>query len=112
MILAIYVLDIALRHTPISVESSRYLADQIRADEIPLANLRVAGLKRATLYGLDFYLHTDLHELNGTPTGDTYLLTSGRTTCDKMPAEVNCENEWQQTDNADSVQLLHLTPKH
>jgi 4-amino-4-deoxy-L-arabinose transferase-like glycosyltransferase len=112
MMFFLYILDDALRFTPISTQSSRYLADQIRADEIPLANLRATGLKRATLYGLNFYLHTDLHDLNGTPTRDTYLLTNGRTTCDKMPSEVTCENEWQQTDNADGVQLLHLTPKH
>jgi 4-amino-4-deoxy-L-arabinose transferase-like glycosyltransferase len=112
VIFFLYILDDALRFTPISTQSSRYVADQIRADEIPLNALRVANLKRATLYGLNFYLHTDLHDLNGTPTSDVYLLTNANTTCEKMPAEVTCENEWQQTDNADGVQLLHLTPKH
>ena len=108
----LYILDDALRFTPISTQSSRYLADQIRADEIPLANLRVAGLKLATLYGLNYYLHTDLRDLSGTPTREVYLLTTGRTTCENMPADVTCEDEWQRTDNADGVQLLHLNPKH
>jgi len=110
MILAIYVVDIALRHTPISVQSSRYLADQIRADEIPPSDLRVLGLKRATLYGLNYYLHTDLLELSGAPAREIYVLTTGRTTCDKMPAEVQCEDMWQRTDDPDGVALLHLTP--
>jgi 4-amino-4-deoxy-L-arabinose transferase-like glycosyltransferase len=112
MIFFLYIFDDALRFTPISMQSSRYLADQIRADEIPIGSLRVSGLKRATLYGLNFYLHTALRELNGTPTRELYLLTTGRTTCEKMPAEVTCEDQWQQTDIAGGVQLLHLTPKH
>jgi len=94
------------------MQSSRYLADQIRADEIPIGNIRVAGLKRATLFGLNFYLHTDLHDLNGTPTREVYVLTTGRTTCDKMPAEVTCEDRWQRTEDADGVRLLHLAPIH
>jgi hypothetical protein len=102
--------DDALPFTPISSQSARYLADQIRADEIPPANIRVAGLKRATLYGLNFYLHTDLRDLTGTPTRDIYVLTTGRTTCDKMPAEVKCEDVWQRSADADGVALLHLTP--
>ncbi|HEY2819473.1 MAG TPA: hypothetical protein VGJ06_00420, partial [Candidatus Acidoferrum sp.] len=110
VLFALYVLDDALRFTPISMQSSRYLADQIRADEIPLSNLRVAGLKRATLYGLNFYLHTDLHELDGTPARDTYVLTTGRTTCDKMPADVKCEDVWNRTADADGIALLRLTP--
>ena len=112
VLFVLYVLDDALRFTPISMQSSRYLADQIRADEIPVSNLRVAGLKRATLYGLNFYLHTDLHELNGTPARDIYVLTTGRTTCDKMPAEVKCEDVWNRTEDADGAALLHLTPNH
>ncbi|HUE42643.1 MAG TPA: glycosyltransferase family 39 protein [Candidatus Sulfotelmatobacter sp.] len=113
VLFAMYMVDDALPFTPISTQSSRYLADQIRADQIPLTDLRVAGLKRATLYGLNFYLHTDLHDLNGTPTREVYVLTTGRTTtCDKMPAEVTCADEWQQTSNPDGVRLLHLTPTH
>jgi hypothetical protein len=105
-------MDHALRFTPISTQSARYLADQIRADEIPLASLRVSGLKRATFYGLNFYLHTDLHDLNGSPTRDVFALTSGRsTTCDKMPAEVKCEELWRGIPDGDDVRLLHLTPK-
>ena len=110
VLFAIYMVDDALPFTPISTQSSRYLADQIRADEIPLDAVRVAGLKRATLYGLNFYLHTDLRDFNGTPTREVYVLTTDRTTCEKMPAAVACEDEWQQTANADGVRLLHLTP--
>jgi 4-amino-4-deoxy-L-arabinose transferase-like glycosyltransferase len=110
VLFAIYMVDDALPFTPISTQSSRYLADQIRADEIPLDAVRVAGLKRATLYGLNFYLHTDLRDFNGTPTREVYVLTTDRTTCEKMPAAVACEDAWQQTTNADGVRLLHLTP--
>jgi 4-amino-4-deoxy-L-arabinose transferase-like glycosyltransferase len=110
VLFAIYMVDDALPFTPISTQSSRYLADQIRADEIPLDAVRVAGLKRATLYGLNFYLHTDLRDFNGTPTREIYVLTTDRTTCEKMPAAVACEDEWQQSTNADGVRLLHLTP--
>jgi 4-amino-4-deoxy-L-arabinose transferase-like glycosyltransferase len=106
----LYILDSALRFSPISTQSSRYLADQIRADEILPGNIRVAGLKRATLYGLNFYLHSNLRDLDGTPTRDIYLLTTGRATCDKMPTEVKCEDMWQHTADADGVALLHLTP--
>jgi 4-amino-4-deoxy-L-arabinose transferase-like glycosyltransferase len=112
LLFLMYIVDDALPFTPISTQSSRYLADQIRANQIPLANLRVAGLKRATLYGLNFYLHTDLHDLNGAPTRDVFVLTTGRTTCDKMPAELKCDDVWQQTTDADGVRLLHLTPTH
>jgi len=110
MLFAIYMVDDALPFTPISTQSGRYLADQIRADEIPLRALRVFNLKRAMLYGVNFYLHTDLLDLNGTPTREVYVLTQGNTTCDKMPAEVRCEDVWQRPADADSVRLLHLTP--
>jgi 4-amino-4-deoxy-L-arabinose transferase-like glycosyltransferase len=110
VIFAMYMVDDALPFTPISTQSGRYLADQIRANEIPLDALRVANLKRAMLYGVDFYLHADLHELNGTPTREIYVLTQGNTTCEKMPAEVACEDVWQRPADADSVRLLHLTP--
>jgi 4-amino-4-deoxy-L-arabinose transferase-like glycosyltransferase len=110
VIFAMYMVDDALPFTPISTQSGRYLADQIRANEIPVGALRVAKLKRAMLYGVDFYLHADLHELNGTPTREIYVLTQGNTTCEKMPAEVACEDVWQRPADADSVRLLHLTP--
>jgi 4-amino-4-deoxy-L-arabinose transferase-like glycosyltransferase len=112
VLLALYVVDIGLRHTPISVQSARYLADQVRADDIPLDALREANLKRATLYGLNFYLHTGLHELNGVPTREVYVLVPGPTTCEKMPVGVTCEDVWQRNADADAntVRLLHLTP--
>lgn len=111
VIFAMYMVDDALPFTPISTQSGRYLADQIRANEIPLDALRVANLKRAMLYGVNFYLHTDLHELNGTPRREVYVLTQGNTSCEKMPADVACEDVWQRPADADSVRLLHLTPK-
>ena len=77
VLFAMYIVDDALPFTPISTQSGRYLADQIRANEILPSALRVAGLKRAMLYGVNFYLHTDLRELNGTPTHEIYVLTQG-----------------------------------
>ncbi len=112
VIFAMYMLDDALPFTPISTQSGRYLADQIRANEIPPNALRVANLKRAMLYGVNFYLHTDLRELNGTPAHEIYVLTQGNTTCEKMPPDVTCEDVWQRPAEADSVRLLHLTPSH
>jgi hypothetical protein len=102
--------DDALPFTPISTQSGRYLADQIRANEIPVGSLRVANLKRAMLYGVNFYLHTDLHDLNGTPAREIYVLTQGNTTCEKVPEQVACEDVWQRPADSDGVRLLHLTP--
>jgi hypothetical protein len=107
-----FMVDDALPFTPISSQSARYLADQIRADEVPLAKLRVAVLKRSTRYGLNFYLHTDLPDLTRTLHSDVYLLTTARATCDKMPPEVKCEDMWQRTTDSDGITLLHLTPLH
>jgi hypothetical protein len=107
-----YVVDDALPFTPISTQSARYLADQIRADEVPLSALGAVNLKRAMLYGVNFYLHADLHDLNGTPTREIYVLTQGDTTCEKMPAEVRCEDVWQRPADAESVRLLHLMPNN
>jgi 4-amino-4-deoxy-L-arabinose transferase-like glycosyltransferase len=112
VLFAMFMVDDALPFTPISSQSARYLADQIRADEVPLAKLRVAVLKRSTRYGLNFYLHTDLPDLTQTLQSDVYLLTTARATCDKMPPEVKCEDMWQRTADSDGVTLLHLTPLH
>jgi 4-amino-4-deoxy-L-arabinose transferase-like glycosyltransferase len=112
VLFAIFMVDDALPFTPISSQSARYLADQIRADEVPLAKLRVAVLKRSTRYGLNFYLHTDLPDLTRTLHSDVYLLTTARATCDKMPPEVKCEDMWQRTADSDGITLLHLTPLH
>ena len=112
VLFAMFMVDDALPFTPISSQSARYLADQIRADEVPLAKLRVAVLKRSTRYGLNFYLHTDLPDLTRTLQSDVYLLTTARATCDKMPPEVKCEDMWQRTADSDGVTLLHLTPLH
>ena len=112
VLFAMFMVDDALPFTPISSQSARYLADQIRADEVPLAKLRVAVLKRSTRYGLNFYLHTDLPDLTRTLQSDVYLLTTARATCDKMPPEVKCEDMWQRTTDSDGITLLHLTPLH
>jgi 4-amino-4-deoxy-L-arabinose transferase-like glycosyltransferase len=112
VIFSMYVVDDALPFTPISTQSARYLADQIRADEVPLSALGAVNLKRAMLYGVNFYLHADLHDLNGTPTREIYVLTQGDTTCEKMPAEVRCEDVWQRPADAESVRLLHLMPNN
>jgi hypothetical protein len=100
----------ALLFTPVSAQSSRYLADQLRADKVPLRALRVSGLKRATLYGLNFYLHAELHEWDSAANREVWLLTTSHTSCANVPANVKCENVWERPADSDSPQLLHLTP--
>ena len=105
-------LNDALLFTPVSAQSSRYLADQLRADKIPPSALRVSGIKRDTLYGLDFYLHAELQEWNSVANREVWLLTTSHTSCANIPATLNCENVWERPAGSDSPQLLHLTPIH
>jgi len=112
-ILAMFaLLNDALLFTPVSAQSSRYLADQLRADRIPPSALRVSGIKRATLYGLDFYLHAELQEWNSVANREVWLLTTSHTSCANIPATLTCENVWERPAGSDSPQLLHLTPIH
>jgi hypothetical protein len=91
--------------------SPRYVAYQLQAAQVPLAALRVSHLKRATIYNLDFYLRTDLQEWDRDPSREVYVLATGSLPCSKMPEQVTCSNLWGEIDNADSFELLHLTPK-
>jgi hypothetical protein len=111
ILLAFDMLDEFLPFTPVSILSPRYLAYQLQANRVPLADLRVAGIRRSTLYGLNFYLLTDLQEWDHDPSRESYVLATGRLPCSKMPAELNCSDLWGEVDKIDDFELLHLTPK-
>jgi 4-amino-4-deoxy-L-arabinose transferase-like glycosyltransferase len=100
-----------LGFVPASILSPRYLAYQLQANRVPLADLRVAGIRRSTVYGLNFYLRTDLQEWEHSPAHEAYVLATGRLPCSKIPAELNCSDLWGEVDKIDDFQLLHLTPK-
>jgi hypothetical protein len=74
--------------------------------------LRVAGIRRSTLYGLNFYLRTDLQEWDHDPTQDAYVLATGRLPCSNIPETMTCSDLWGAIDKIDDFELLHLTPKH
>jgi len=96
--------------TPLSVLSSRYIADQVRADQMPLAQLRSFKLRRATLYGVNFYLRLELQEWNRDPSDEVYVLTEGLH-CYNKPAQMNCDDLWIEQERLDVFDVLHLTPK-
>ena len=100
-----------LGFVPASILSPRYLAYQLQANRVPLADLRVAGIRRSTVYGLNFYLRTDLQEWEHDPAHEAYVLATGRLPCSKTPAELNCSDLWGRIDKMDDFELLHLTPK-
>jgi 4-amino-4-deoxy-L-arabinose transferase-like glycosyltransferase len=104
--------DEILPFTPASILSPRYLAYQLQANHVPLADMRVAGIRRTILYGLNFYLRTDLQEWERDSVHESYVLATGRLPCSKVPAELNCSNLWGETDKIDDFELLYLTPKH
>jgi 4-amino-4-deoxy-L-arabinose transferase-like glycosyltransferase len=97
--------------TPLSILSSRYLADQLRAYQVPVNELRVSKLKRATLYGLNFYLHSDLQEWRADPSGEVYVFTEGQFPCPKNSGEFDCSDLWGWIDKEDRFQLFRLTRK-
>ncbi len=111
ILLAFALLDDVLPFTPISVLSPRYLADQLQANQVPLADLRVVGIKRNTLYGLNFYLRTDLQEWDRDPARESYVLATGRLPCSKISEAMSCSNLWGTVGKIDDFELLHLTPK-
>jgi 4-amino-4-deoxy-L-arabinose transferase-like glycosyltransferase len=104
--------DEVLPFTPVSILSSRYLAYQLQANHVPLADLRVSGIRRSTLYGLNFYLRTDLQEWDHDPSRASYVLATGRLPCSKIPDVMSCSDLWGPVDKIDDFELLHLTPKH
>jgi 4-amino-4-deoxy-L-arabinose transferase-like glycosyltransferase len=111
LLLTFFISDEFLEHTPVSILSPRYVAYQIQNDQVPLADLRVSHLPRATLYGLNFYLRTDLQEWDGDPSREVYVLTEEPMPCSKTPASMSCLDLWEWIDKNNSGQLLHLTPK-
>jgi hypothetical protein len=106
------IVDEILPFTPTSILSPRYLAYQLQANRVPLADLRVAGVRRSTVYALNFYLRTDLQEWQGDPAQETYVLATGRLPCSKIPVELNCSSMWGLIGKIDDFELLHLTPKY
>jgi 4-amino-4-deoxy-L-arabinose transferase-like glycosyltransferase len=111
ILLAFSLVDQFLPFTPVSILSPRYLAYQLQANRVPLADLRVAGIRRSTLYGLNFYLRTDLREWDHDSSRESYVLATGRLPCSKMPADLTCSSLWGEVDKIDDFELLHLTPK-
>ena len=111
ILLAFAMVDEFLPFTPVSILSPRYLAYQLQANRVPLADLRVAGIRRSTLYGLNFYLRTDLQEWDHDSSRESYVLTTARLPCSKMPADLTCSSLWGEVDKIDDFELLHLTPK-
>jgi 4-amino-4-deoxy-L-arabinose transferase-like glycosyltransferase len=111
ILLAFAMLDEFLPFTPVSILSPRYLAYQLQANRVPLTDLRVAGIRRSTLYGLNFYLRTDLPEWDHDSSRESYVLATGRLPCSKMPADLTCSSLWGEVDKIDDFELLHLTPK-
>jgi hypothetical protein len=111
ILLAFALVDEVLPFTPASILSPRYLADQLQANRVPLADLRVAGIRRNTLYGLNYYLRANLQEWDQGSTRETYVLATGRLPCSKIPEAVSCSNLWGAADKPDDFELLHLTPK-
>jgi len=73
--------------------------------------LHFAKLKRTTLYGVNFYLRTNLHEWDGDPAREVYVLTDGLR-CSMKPAEMNCDDLWIEQESIDRFDVLHLTPKN
>jgi 4-amino-4-deoxy-L-arabinose transferase-like glycosyltransferase len=107
-----WLFDELAKFTPLSIQSPRYAAQQIAAQQIPVAALRVGGLKRSTLYGLNFYLRTDLQEWDRDTSGDVYVLTDGPMPCPLQMTQPSCEDLWEEIDRiGGSLELLHLKPR-
>jgi 4-amino-4-deoxy-L-arabinose transferase-like glycosyltransferase len=111
ILLAFALVDAILPFTPASILSPRYLAYQLQANQVPLADLRVVGIRRSTLYGLNFYLRIDLQEWDRDPSHESYVLATGRLPCSKIPEAMSCSDLWGAADKMDQLELLHLTPK-
>ena len=97
-------------HAPIFIFSSNYLAKQIQVEKIPIKELRVFGLKRSTLYGLNFYLHQEIPEWDRNDAGDIYVLTATRFVfCEGQPKEIACSDLWGNQERLDTFGLFRLT---
>jgi 4-amino-4-deoxy-L-arabinose transferase-like glycosyltransferase len=109
--LAFRAFDVAAASTPLSILSPRYAAFQVQAEQIPLAQLRFFKLRRATLYGVNFYLRSNLQEWDQNAAREVYVLTDGLR-CSMKPAEMNCDDLWIEQESIDRFDVLHLTPKN
>lgn len=108
---AFWLLDLLAPFTPLSIQSPRYLADQIKSQQLPLASLRTAKLRRATIYGLNFYLRSDLQEWDGDTSRGIYVLTpqNAPLPC-AQKTETNCSDLWEAPETIGDLQLLRLKP--
>jgi 4-amino-4-deoxy-L-arabinose transferase-like glycosyltransferase len=98
-------------HAPVFVFSSNYLAREIQAEKIQTNVLRVSGLTRSTLYGLNFYLHAEIPEWSRDTSREVYLLTQRKVSCNEQPDEMLCSDLWDEQERLDTYGLLHLIPK-
>jgi 4-amino-4-deoxy-L-arabinose transferase-like glycosyltransferase len=111
VLLGFALLDHVSTFTPLSTLSARYVADQIQAQRIPVADLRVSQLRRAALYSLNFYLRTDLQEWDGDASREIYLFTKkDAAPCSKLPKDVTCSELWGWIDGGETFELLHVVP--
>jgi 4-amino-4-deoxy-L-arabinose transferase-like glycosyltransferase len=106
------IFDILSPHTPLSIVSPAYIAYQIHAQQIPPPSLRVTRLNPSTLYGLNFYLRTDLQKWDRDSSREVYVLADGELPCSRMPQDMNCSDLWGWIEKNDKFELLHLTPNH
>ena len=106
------IFDVLAPQTPLSIVSPAYIADQIRAEQIPLTSLRFTRLNPATLYGLNFYLRTDLQQWDRDSSREIYLLADGERPCSQLPQDITCSELWGWIEKTDKFELLHLTPRH
>jgi 4-amino-4-deoxy-L-arabinose transferase-like glycosyltransferase len=107
---AFWMFGVIDQFTPLSVLSARYVADQIAAEQVPLSMVRAAQLKRDMLYGLNFYLHSDLREWDHDPRNEVYVVTD-QLRCSRMREEMKCEDLWVEQERVDNFTVLHLSPK-
>jgi 4-amino-4-deoxy-L-arabinose transferase-like glycosyltransferase len=103
--------DVPAASTPLSILSPRYAAYQVQAEQFPLEQLRFFKLRRATLYGVNFYLRSNVQEWDGDPAREVYVLTDGLR-CSMKPADMNCDDLWIEQERIDRFDVLHLTPKN
>jgi 4-amino-4-deoxy-L-arabinose transferase-like glycosyltransferase len=100
-----------VRPLPVQIVSARYLARDIQNMRIPPPALMIAGLKRSTHFGLNFYLHTELNDWDGDSYREAYVLTEGRQPCSDLGKQMACTNLWAGSERIDRFALLHLVPK-
>jgi hypothetical protein len=106
---AFWLFDFLAGFTPLSIQSPRYLAIQIKSQQLPLGLLRAVKLNRATLYGLDFYLRADLQEWNGDTSREVYVLMPQNSPLPCVQQQgTDCSDLWEEPETIGDLQLLHL----